>query len=138
MYDVNLSPFIKWVGGKSRLINYISEFYPNNTSNITRYVEPFIGGGAILFNICQNYNFDEIYISDYNKDLIDTYITIRDNVEELLSLLKLYQFEYISLPQECKRMYYINMRYKFNKMRKQDCNILQKSAIFIFIKTKEL
>lgn len=58
-----VKPFIKWAGGKGQLIDVIRESYPSELGkSITKYVEPFIGGGAILFDILSNYNVKYIYI----------------------------------------------------------------------------
>ena len=63
-----IKPFLKWAGGKGQLISEIEKYYPFDTSNINKYAEPFIGGGAILFDILNKYNLQDIYISDINKE----------------------------------------------------------------------
>ncbi|HJJ36827.1 MAG TPA: DNA adenine methylase, partial [Methanocorpusculum sp.] len=75
-------PFVKWAGGKSQLIPQIMARMP---TGCTRYVEPFIGGGAVLFSIAER--FDEVYISDTNAQLIGVYMDVRDHVDELISSL---------------------------------------------------
>ena len=74
-------PVIKWVGGKRQLINELKSFLP---TKYNRYFEPFIGGGALFFSLKHKNSF----ISDYNPELTNLYITIRDNVEELIKDLK--------------------------------------------------
>ena len=104
-----IKPFVKWAGGKGQLLNNIREIYPKNLgSKITKYAEPFVGGGAILFDILTNYELDSIYISDINEELINTYITIRENVDNLILLLEKYQTEYIPLDTENRKFYYYN------------------------------
>lgn len=93
--DVCVKPFLKWAGGKGQLIKEIEKYYPFENSNITKYAEPFVGGGAVLFDILSKYNLEEIYISDINAELINTYVIIREHIEELISLLNKYQSEYI-------------------------------------------
>lgn len=73
-------PFLKWVGGRSCVLSEIEKFYPFENKEITKYAEPFVGGGVILFDILNKYNLQKIYISDVNHELINTYIVIRDNV----------------------------------------------------------
>jgi DNA adenine methylase len=78
-----ISPFLKWVGGKRQLMPTIIEHLPKNIQSLN-YIEPFIGGGAVLFNLQPK----KAIINDFNIELINTYEIIRDNVEELLVDLK--------------------------------------------------
>ena len=73
-----IKPFLKWAGGKGQLLEQIREYYPFEEGKITKYAEPFIGGGAVLFDILSKYQLDEVYISDINADLINTYTALRD------------------------------------------------------------
>lgn len=81
------TPFIKWVGGKRNLIPTILNNIPDTYK---RYVEPFVGGGALFFELQPK----KAVISDYNSRLIDTYLTIRDNPLELVSILQDYKTEH--------------------------------------------
>ena len=66
-------PFVKWVGGKRQLLNKIRSYYPfQQYPNINKYAEPFVGGGAVLFDILNTFPLKEVYISDLNADLILT------------------------------------------------------------------
>lgn len=76
-----LSPMLKWVGGKRQLL---SEIVPMIDDKCSTYVEPFIGGGAVLFSMQPK----KAIINDYNHELINVYKTVRDNLDELLELLK--------------------------------------------------
>lgn len=76
-----VSPFLKWVGGKRQLIKTIENLIPQN---YTRYYEPFIGGGAMLFHLQPR----TAIINDSNSELINTYNVIKDNLEELVIDLK--------------------------------------------------
>ena len=77
-------PFIKWVGGKGQLIEQLEQKLPadfDNWENAT-YIEPFVGGGAMLFYMLQQHpNIKRAVINDINSDLITCYRTVRDNVE---------------------------------------------------------
>ena len=85
-------PFLKWAGGKSQLLKEIEQFYPfAKNSKITKYAEPFVGGGAVLFDILNKFELQEVYISDINLELINTYIIIRDNIDSLIKVLKKYE-----------------------------------------------
>ena len=82
----SVKPFVKWAGGKGGLISQLKNFYPFELEDgkIDKYVEPFVGGGAVLINILQQYNVKEAYAFDINRDLINCYNTIKENVEDLI------------------------------------------------------
>ena len=82
------TPFLKWVGGKRQLIPLIATHLPKNI-NEYNYVEPFIGGGAILFYL-QPQN---AIINDLNKELINVYVVIKNNLNELILDLKKHKNE---------------------------------------------
>ena len=86
--DNKVKPFLKWAGGKSQLLKEIEKYYPFYDKSIKKYAEPFVGGGAVLFDILNKYDLEEIYISDINRELINTYLTIRDNVNDLIEILE--------------------------------------------------
>ena len=102
---------------------------------INKYAEPFVGGGAILFDILSHYNLDFIYISDINAELINTYRVIRDDVEGLISLLSSLQDEYLSIELESRKDYYYAKRDRFNnlKINIDDSINVEKAALFIFL-----
>lgn len=76
-----VSPVLKWVGGKRQLLPSLLPLVPDT---YTTYCEPFVGGGALLFSIQPKHAI----INDVNKELINVYETVRDNVEGVLSALK--------------------------------------------------
>ncbi|MDR0428916.1 MAG: DNA adenine methylase [Tannerellaceae bacterium] len=83
-----ISPFVKWVGGKRQLISSIMEVLPENIKNYT-YVEPFIGGGALLFHIQPK----TAVVNDYNSELINVYNVVKENLDELVEDLKKHKNE---------------------------------------------
>ena len=89
-------PFIVWAGGKTGLLEQFKSLYPRElkAGEITTYIEPFLGGGAVLIELLQNYNFKNVYAFDINIDLINCYKVIKNNVEELIEKLKTKQIEY--------------------------------------------
>ncbi len=126
----NTKPFVKWAGGKTQLINDIDS---NISSKTHTYIEPFVGGGALLFYLLNHYpNLKKVVINDINTDLIDTYKVIKNNVEELISLLQKWQNEYYNLLEktEDKKEYYYQKRMLFNK---RSSNQVTQSALFIFL-----
>ena len=82
-----VKPFLKWAGGKGQLLSEIETYYPFENGKITKYAEPFVGGGAVLFDILSKYDLEEVYISDINAELINTYRIIRDDIDELVAML---------------------------------------------------
>lgn len=79
-----LQPVLKWAGGKRQLLTQLEKYFPNR---YTKYYEPFIGGGAVLFHLQPK----KAVINDYNEDLINLYKCIKDNLEELINKLKYYE-----------------------------------------------
>ena len=90
-------PFLKWAGGKGQLLSEIERYYPFENGGITKYAEPFVGGGAVLFDILSKYDLEEVYISDINAELINTYHIIRDDIDALLEILYALQNDFIPL-----------------------------------------
>lgn len=81
-----VTPFVKWVGGKRQIMTSIVGLLPKNIGNYT-YVEPFIGGGAVLFSLQPK----NAIINDYNADLINVYEVIKDNLNDLIDDLKTHE-----------------------------------------------
>lgn len=84
--EIAIKPFLKWAGGKTQLIPALSKYIP---LRFNKYIEPFIGGGAFFFYL----NPEIAIISDSNEELIITYKTVRDNVEEIIEILGGYENE---------------------------------------------
>jgi DNA adenine methylase len=115
-------PFIKWAGGKSRLISQIKKFIPKEFNN---YFEPFVGSGALFFYIVRSFRIKRdcyAHLSDINSELINVYKTIKDNLTDLIKELQYNEIEYNKDP---KRFYY--------KLREENYrfNHIQKAARFI-------
>lgn len=131
-----VKPFIKWVGGKTQLLDNISKKYPAELGkSINKYCEPFIGGGAVLFDILSKYNLTEIMINDINPELINTYIQIRDNVHNLIVKLKTLQEMYWKYDSAQRWDYFYKQRERFNKIKfiNNDKYNLEKASIFLFL-----
>lgn len=133
--DTTVKPFLKWAGGKGQLLNEIKKYYPFSYGKISKYAEPFVGGGAVLFDILSVYELEEIYISDINYELINTYITIKENKEDLIELLKMYQDQYLCLDNNGRKRYYLEKRNLFNSLKLSDKETLrtEKAALMIFL-----
>ena len=109
-------PFVKWAGGKASLIPQITKYYPEalKTGCINKYVEPFVGGGAILLDVLQKYEIKKAYAYDTNQDLVNAYNVIKTNVDDLIKKLKKYEDEYIGLDMESRKEYYYDVRSEYN------------------------
>ena len=126
-------PFVKWAGGKAQLIDEVNASLPKNLSQLDdiTYVEPFVGGGAVLFWILQAYpNIKKAVINDINEKLICTYRVVRDNVDTLLSDLMQIQEAYNTLDTDGQKLYFLAQREKFNKSK---INEVDTAALFIFL-----
>lgn len=128
-------PFLKWAGGKGQLIKEISALYPFEDKNINKYAEPFVGGGAVLFDILNRYELEQVYINDINFELINAYCVIKNNVDELLDVLHRYQEEFIPLEQDARKEYFLSKREKFNLLKLNHVvdNRVKLAALMIFL-----
>jgi len=103
--SIEMPIFIKWLGGKRRLINQISLYLPDD---IDRYFEPFLGSGAMFFYIKQKYDPKYSMLSDINKDLIKTFIFVRDRPKELIKNLEYFD-------KNNSENFYYNVRTRYNQ-----------------------
>jgi len=89
-------PFFKWAGGKSQLLYEFDPRFPKTleTGDLVRYVEPFVGGGAVFFYIAQLYPIKEAVICDVNSELILTWKVVKQDVKTLIRLLQELQDAY--------------------------------------------
>ena len=112
-------PFIKWVGGKNQLIPTFEGLLPSKIDQMENmtYIEPFIGGGAMLFYMLQRFeNIKYAVINDLNPDLIKAYKTIKKNPEALIQNLSLIERDYLEINEEEKRKeFFLSVRKRFNK-----------------------
>ena len=130
-----VKPFLKWAGGKGQLLKEIERYYPFADGHITKYAEPFVGGGAVLFDILSKYDLDEVYISDINAELINTYRIVRDDIDELSIMLYYMQNDFIPLDSDNRKAYYMEKRERFNDLKVNgngNFNI-EKAALMIFL-----
>ena len=125
-------PFLKWVGGKTQLLPEIRKRYPET---VIKYCEPFVGGGAVLFDVLQTFHPQEVLINDINPELINLYETVRDNCDELVKLLKTFQTEYLETAQEKRQQLYIGKRDTYNHfiLENNRQNNLEKAALLIYL-----
>lgn len=132
MEFISTKPFIKWAGGKSQLLNEIRAKYPEN---IDKYCEPFVGGGAVLLDVLANYRPKEVLINDINAELVNTYIQIKTNVDELITMLYDMQDSFWTKNDSNRKVMYHAKRERFNdlKVNVDEQVTLEKAALFIFL-----
>lgn len=120
--NVKVAPFLKWAGGKRQLLNQIKERMPKEYND---YYEPFIGGGAVLFELQP----EKATINDINISLINVYRQVKDNTEEFIELVKKLDSEMW----EDGKEYYLDIREKYNdKLLKKEYD-LELAALFTFM-----
>jgi DNA adenine methylase len=112
-------PFLKWAGGKAQLLEQIAEHLPTELKlgKMKRYVEPFIGGGAVFFHIAQTYDVEKFFICDANDELTLAYRTLREDVEGLIEALARIQRQYHRLTPESQERLFYKIRARFNQTR---------------------
>lgn len=128
-------PFVKWAGGKGQLLEVLKSNLPEGIgTKITKYAEPFVGGGALLFALLSEYSFESVYICDNNKELINAYSVIKDSCEDLIQILADMQNKYNScIDTEEKQAYYYEQRDRYNALDLNNSACVEKAALFIFI-----
>ena len=126
-------PFIKWAGGKTQLLDEVHKSLPRDFArreNLT-YVEPFVGGGAVLFKLLWEYpNIKRAVINDINQDLINTYRVIKEELEALIDELSKIQAEYLQMGENERKEYFLTNRALFNSKRSSK---VKAAALFIFL-----
>ena len=110
-------PIVKWVGGKRQLM---FELLKNMPENYNRYFEPFIGGGALFFEL----HPDNAYISDMNEELINLYQVVRNDVDELIADLQKH---------DVSKEYFMKIRNIDRTEEYQNWSDVQKASRFIYL-----
>ena len=130
-----VKPFVKWAGGKSSLIPQITKYFPLELKNnqIEKYVEPFVGGGAVLIDILQKYDIKQAYAFDINKDLINCYNVIKYKVEDLIQKLEKKEKEFLALCIDERQKYFYDIRTKYNSYFLNAELDAERASEFIFL-----
>jgi DNA adenine methylase len=131
--SIEAKPFLKWAGGKGQLLSQLSEHLPERISREPfTYIEPFVGGGAMLFYMLQHFgNIKKAVINDINGDLILTYRTVKDDVEALISKLAKIEEDYFAIVEQDKRsQLFYEIREQYNQ---HDGNAIERVSQLIFL-----
>ena len=130
MSKTNRKPFIKWVGGKGRLLPELLESIKKLDGSFESYYEPFVGGGALFFELSRlgiiNGLKQHIQLSDANQELINTYIIVRDYPNELLEKLSLFKKNH-------SKEFYYEIRAWDRDESFQERNLIDRAARFIYM-----
>lgn len=119
--EIEAKPFLKWAGGKRQLLEQFELEYPETLKNneIKTYIEPFVGGGAVFFELIKHYNFEKIVLNDANHELINTYKSVNNEVDAVIERLKEMEEEYLPLELEKRKGIYYARRDNFNAEKKE-------------------
>lgn len=139
---VSTKPFLKWAGGKKQLIPVFNQKLPSSfmeSKTIDSYVEPFVGGGAMFFNLKKTFKIRESVISDVNKELIMAYQVIKYDHEDLINILLDIEEEHLKLDEEGRKENFYRIRSIYNdKFQDMDLdnystNWIKRTAYLIFM-----
>src|SRR5208283_3273574 len=111
-------PFLKWAGGKSQLLAEFGRRLPVRDlkdGTITRYAEPFVGGGAVFFYLNKRFSFEQCTVCDVNEELILTYRVIQKSLPLLIGELERLESAYRAKDERKKESYYYEIRDAFNQ-----------------------
>lgn len=119
--ECRAKPFLKWAGGKGQLTEAFVRFYPEELRNnqIDNYYEPFIGGGAVFFDIAQRYQIKSAFLYDINEELILTYKVVQKDVESLVVQLDKLKGRYEKLDEAGQKEFYYRIRDDFNNNKRR-------------------
>ena len=130
---MNAKPFMKWVGGKGQLLSQLEAALPESLyNNEFTYIEPFVGGGAMLFFMLQRFsNIKRVIINDINTNLTEAYKNIKYSPKELVLKLKEIEKEYLNIINESSRKdFYLKMRNQFNN---DTLSSIDKTSLLLFL-----
>jgi len=118
-YKLGAKPFLKWAGGKRQLLSQFDTLYPIELKlkKIKNYYEPFVGGGAVFFDVAQNYEVENAFLYDINEELILAYKVIQKDIFKLIEFLHRYEKQYKKLDDEKRKEYYYELRDNYNLQR---------------------
>ena len=116
-HHIRVRPVLKWAGGKRQLLPELLARLPQSFNG---YHEPFVGGGAVFFELVAQGRIATAYLSDANPSLIDVYLGLRDGVDDVIAALRQHRYE---------RDYYYQMR----ALRPADLSLPQRAARIIYL-----
>jgi DNA adenine methylase len=141
MVGIKAKPFLKWAGGKTQLLKQFESFYPESLKlgKIKKYIEPFIGSGAVFLEICQKYEIESAHISDINFDLIQAYQVIQRWPDDLIEILGKLQVKFNKSSPMQRQLFFTEIRTQYNLQRqsvsdrKLSKDVINRTAQLIFL-----
>ncbi|MCC6167282.1 MAG: DNA adenine methylase [Caldilineaceae bacterium] len=117
--QIDARPFLKWAGGKSQLLAQFVQRYPPELAqgNLTRYAEPFLGGGAVFLELAQRYGFEHALLNDINPELVLVYQVVQQRAAQLIEYLEKHERIYRSADEEERNAYFYRVRDAYNAQR---------------------
>ena len=135
-------PFLKWAGGKTQLLGELEKRFPSSKQNnmsIEKYVEPFVGGGAVFFFLKSHYQVKESFLFDINPELIMAYQVLQNDHKKLIEFLKLLQEDHLVKTEKSRKENFYSIRRTYNQMighldyENYDERWIERTAHFIFL-----
>jgi DNA adenine methylase len=116
---IKAKPFLKWVGGKGQLVARFTSIYPAELlrGQIRFYFEPFLGGGAVFFDVASNFKIKTAMLYDINDELVLTYRVVQRDAGKLMEILSGYRTAYLNFSSDRRREYFYKLRSDFNQER---------------------
>jgi DNA adenine methylase len=117
MHVSSARPFLKWAGGKTQLLDEFAKRLPGELGDgsVTRYVEPFVGGGAMFFALNRRFSFNTCYIGDANDELVLAYRVIKRAVKKLIAELAALESAYLAKSDRERELFFYQVRNLFNE-----------------------
>lgn len=128
-------PFLKWAGGKTQLLPELRKLYPAQLlrGEIKTYIEPFLGGGAVLFDILSAGYVEKCIAADVNKEVIACYLAVRNDYSRLAAYLRELQREYFALDENSRSTFFYEVRELFNSNKGNVDRVCERCAQLIFL-----
>lgn len=117
--QLQAKPFLKWAGGKRQLLDQLQSHFPVQLFNgeISCYVEPFVGSGALFFKVFQTFPIRECFLADVNPELILVYKALQEDVSGLVNQLGSIEERFLNLDLEQRKEFYYQVRADYNQQR---------------------
>ena len=119
-------PFLKWVGGKGRLLDQLLPYFSEARKDEGKYFEPFFGGGAVFFALSPVSG----QINDVNKALMSAYSNIKSDVDSVIEQLKVLESDYLALDAGARQEYFYERRNEYNQ---EPHDTIRKTSLLIFL-----
>lgn len=119
-------PFLKWVGGKGRLLDQLLPYFAEARKDEGKYFEPFFGGGAVFFALSPVSG----QINDVNKALMSAYSNIKSDVDSVIEQLKVLESDYLALDAGARQEYFYERRNEYNQ---EPHDTIRKTSLLIFL-----